>query len=151
MATMLLQGTPIEALCSTARKLWSAVQSRFGVSACLSRCLPIAMRTIMNHAKKNSCGSMSTATFSNRDRSKVRRNPTAPRVHCQSDSSNERTSPTKVARWATPKPAKTPSQSRSMAKRPRQRQQSMTAGDHPRPDYQRPLTGAPRRRSVRTL
>ena len=110
----LLQGTPIEALRFTAREFRSAVQNKFGVPQ--SRCLPAPGRPITNHAKNTPLRvdvygySLKTVTGAKYDGIRQLHDSI---VNLLSRWQNARTSLKKAARRATPRPAKTPSQSRS--------------------------------------
>ena len=114
-SNQLLQGTPIEALHFTARKFQSAVQSKFGVPQ--SRCLPIAGCPITIHTKNTP---LRVDVHGHFLKSVTGGKYDAIRQLCDSIVNflsrrlKRARVPHKGARGATPRPAKAPSQSRSI-------------------------------------
>ena len=111
----LLQGTPIEALRFTPREFRSAVQDKFGVPQ--SRCLPIAGRPITNHAKNTPLRVdvyghfIKTGTGAKYDCIQQLHDSI---VNLLSRWLKSAHVPHKVVRGTTHRPAKTPSQRRSI-------------------------------------
>ena len=148
-SNQLLQGKPIEALRFTAREFRSAVQNKSGVPQ--SRCLP----PITNHAKNTPLRVdvygyfLKTVTGAKYGGIRQLQDPIddllSRWLKARARSSQ---------RWRVGQPPylqSNPLRADQLAERQRQRQQSMAAGDHPRPDHQCFLPGAPRRRSVCAL